>query len=112
MRFRWEEFSPPERREFANFTVNLITEVAGPTEEWALKSQTAALVAEVLFSPPFVLNSLSVFLLYLLQEGIMTSVHLPKFDHTSTSGPGWFGIGRMLDQFPCFSCLWCRFIVS
>ncbi|XP_078168600.1 ARM repeat superfamily protein isoform X1 [Carex rostrata] len=47
VRFRWEEFSPPERREFANYTVNLITEVAGPTEEWALKSQTAALVAEV-----------------------------------------------------------------
>ena len=63
MRFRWEEFSPPERREFANYTVNLITEVAGPTEEWALKSQTAALVAEVLFPLPFVINSLSVFLL-------------------------------------------------
>ncbi|KAJ3702056.1 hypothetical protein LUZ61_005761 [Rhynchospora tenuis] len=47
VRFRWEEFNPTERREFANYTVNLITEVAGPTEEWALKSQTAALVAEV-----------------------------------------------------------------
>ncbi|KAJ4797076.1 Protein HASTY 1 [Rhynchospora pubera] len=47
VRFRWEEFNPTERREFANYTLNLITEVAGPTEEWALKSQTAALVAEV-----------------------------------------------------------------
>lgn len=34
-------------KQFANLTVNLIPEVVGPHEEWALKSQTAALVAEV-----------------------------------------------------------------
>ncbi len=47
MRLRWEELSIAERNEFANLTVNLIPEVVGPHEEWALKSQTAALVAEV-----------------------------------------------------------------
>ncbi|KAJ3669542.1 hypothetical protein LUZ60_011492 [Juncus effusus] len=48
VRFRWEELSASERRELANCTFNLVTEVVGPTEEWALKSQTAALVAEVI----------------------------------------------------------------
>ncbi|KAG8052320.1 hypothetical protein GUJ93_ZPchr0001g30468 [Zizania palustris] len=47
VRFRWEELNVAERNEFANLTVNLISEVVGPHEEWALKSQTAALVAEV-----------------------------------------------------------------
>ncbi|XP_073009177.1 protein HASTY 1 isoform X1 [Typha latifolia] len=47
VRFRWDEFSISERKEFANFTIKLITEVVGPHEEWALKSQIAALVAEV-----------------------------------------------------------------
>uniref|UniRef100_A0A0D3ENS1 Uncharacterized protein n=1 Tax=Oryza barthii TaxID=65489 RepID=A0A0D3ENS1_9ORYZ len=47
VRLRWEELSVAERNEFANLTVNLIPEVVGPHEEWALKSQTAALVAEV-----------------------------------------------------------------
>lgn len=47
MRLRWEELSVAERNEFANLTVNLIPEVVSPREEWALKSQTAALVAEV-----------------------------------------------------------------
>jgi hypothetical protein len=68
VRFRWEEFSPPERREFANYTVNLITEVVGPTEEWALKSQTAALVAEVTSHPLFVSVYRSVFLMHLVQR--------------------------------------------
>lgn len=48
MRLRWEELSVAEQNEFANLTVNLISEVIGPHEEWALKSQTAALVAEVI----------------------------------------------------------------
>ncbi|XP_062210590.1 protein HASTY 1-like [Phragmites australis] len=48
VRLRWEELSAAERNEFANFTINLISEVVGPHEEWALKSQTAALVAEVI----------------------------------------------------------------
>ncbi|XP_019701762.1 protein HASTY 1 isoform X2 [Elaeis guineensis] len=47
VRFRWDEFSIAERSEFANLTINLIFEMVSPREEWALKSQTAALVAEV-----------------------------------------------------------------
>lgn len=37
-----------ERRDFASIAVDLMSQVADPCEEWALKSQTAALVAEVL----------------------------------------------------------------
>ncbi|XP_020398269.1 protein HASTY 1 isoform X2 [Zea mays] len=47
VRLRWEELSAAERNEFANMTINLISDVVGPHEVWALKSQTAALVAEV-----------------------------------------------------------------
>lgn len=47
VRLRWEELSVAERNEFANLTINLLSEVIDPREEWALKSQTAALVAEV-----------------------------------------------------------------
>lgn len=47
VRLRWEELSPTERRNFANITVDLMSDIANPSEEWALKSQTAALVAEV-----------------------------------------------------------------
>ena len=47
VRFRWDEFSITEQKEFANVAVNLISEMTSPQEEWALKSQTAALVAEV-----------------------------------------------------------------
>ncbi|KAG2588725.1 hypothetical protein PVAP13_5NG231200 [Panicum virgatum] len=47
VRLRWEELSAAERNEFANLTINLISDVVGPHEMWALKSQTAALVAEV-----------------------------------------------------------------
>ena len=47
MRLRWEELSPVERRHFANVAVDLMSEIGNPCEEWALKSQTAALVAEV-----------------------------------------------------------------
>jgi exportin-5 len=48
VRLRWEELSVAERNEFANLTINLLSEVIDPREEWALKSQTAALVAEVI----------------------------------------------------------------
>lgn len=48
MRLRWDELTPTERRNFASTAVNLMSEIANPCEEWALKSQTAALVAEVL----------------------------------------------------------------
>ncbi|ONI04716.1 hypothetical protein PRUPE_6G336100 [Prunus persica] len=47
VRLRWEELSPTERRNFANITVDLMSDIANPSEEWALKSQTAALVAEM-----------------------------------------------------------------
>lgn len=47
VRLRWEELSPSERSNFANVAVDLMSEIANPCEEWALKSQTAALVAEV-----------------------------------------------------------------
>ncbi|KAJ6816610.1 protein HASTY 1 [Iris pallida] len=48
VRIRWDEFSVTEQRDFANVTVNLVSEMVSPHEEWALKSQTAALVAEVI----------------------------------------------------------------
>ncbi|XP_058076875.1 protein HASTY 1 [Magnolia sinica] len=48
VRLRWDEFSYKERRNFANVAIELISEIANPHEEWALKSQTAALVAEVI----------------------------------------------------------------
>ena len=47
VRLRWEELNSTERRNFANLAVDLMSEIANPCEEWALKSQTAALVAEV-----------------------------------------------------------------
>ncbi|KAK6243201.1 hypothetical protein QUC31_009610 [Theobroma cacao] len=47
VRLRWEEFGPLERKNFANVAVELMSEIADPCEEWALKSQTAALVAEM-----------------------------------------------------------------
>ncbi len=47
VRLRWEELTSTERRNFANVAVDLMSEIANPCEEWALKSQTAALVAEV-----------------------------------------------------------------
>ncbi|KAJ6757288.1 EXPORTIN 1/5 [Salix koriyanagi] len=48
VRLRWEELSPTERRNFANAAVELMAEIANSCEEWALKSQTAALVAEII----------------------------------------------------------------
>nr|CAN73715.1 hypothetical protein VITISV_038842 [Vitis vinifera] len=47
VRLRWEELNSTERRNFANLAVDLMSEIANPCEEWALKSQTAALVAEI-----------------------------------------------------------------
>lgn len=51
VRLRWEELSPAEHRNFANVAVELMSDMANPCEEWALKSQTAALVAEVYLTP-------------------------------------------------------------
>ncbi|KAF5952329.1 hypothetical protein HYC85_010273 [Camellia sinensis] len=47
VRLRWEELSSTERMNFANVAVDLMSEIANPCEEWALKSQMAALVAEI-----------------------------------------------------------------
>ncbi|KAF9670035.1 hypothetical protein SADUNF_Sadunf13G0026600 [Salix dunnii] len=47
VRLRWEELSPTEHRNFANAAVELMAEIANSCAEWALKSQTAALVAEI-----------------------------------------------------------------
>ncbi|RDX99328.1 Protein HASTY 1, partial [Mucuna pruriens] len=47
VRLRWEELSPAEHKNFANLSVDLMSKIADPCEDWALKSQTAALVAEV-----------------------------------------------------------------
>ncbi|KAG2244157.1 hypothetical protein Bca52824_094015 [Brassica carinata] len=47
VRLRWEELSPSERRDFAKVSVDLMSEIANPSEEWSLKSQSAALVAEI-----------------------------------------------------------------
>lgn len=53
MRLRWDELNSTERRNFANVAVDLMSDIANPCEEWAVKSQTAALVAEVVFPYPF-----------------------------------------------------------
>lgn len=47
VRLRWEELNSMEKRNFANVCIDLMAEITTPSEEWALKSQTAALVAEV-----------------------------------------------------------------
>ncbi|KAK1664794.1 hypothetical protein QYE76_052953 [Lolium multiflorum] len=71
VRLRWEELSVAERNEFANLTINLLSEVIDPVEEWALKSQTAALVAEVV-----------------RREGVnLLNTLLPSIASLSNSGP-------------------------
>ncbi|KAI8534983.1 hypothetical protein RHMOL_Rhmol10G0139300 [Rhododendron molle] len=47
VRLRWDELNPIERRNLANGAVDLMSQIASPSEEWALKSQMAALVAEI-----------------------------------------------------------------
>ncbi|KNA08758.1 hypothetical protein SOVF_159820 [Spinacia oleracea] len=47
VRLRWEELNSMEWHNFASIAVELMSQVADPCEEWALKSQTAALVAEI-----------------------------------------------------------------
>ncbi|KAE9615987.1 hypothetical protein Lalb_Chr04g0261021 [Lupinus albus] len=47
VRLRWEELSPAERMNFANLSIDLMSDIADPCENWTLKSQTAALVAEI-----------------------------------------------------------------
>ncbi|KAL3843984.1 hypothetical protein ACJIZ3_001387 [Penstemon smallii] len=47
VRLRWDQLNPEERRKFANVAADLMSDIANPCEEWALKSQAAALVAEI-----------------------------------------------------------------
>lgn len=47
VRFRWDELNTVDRRNFANVAVDAISKISNPIEEWVFKSQTAALVAEV-----------------------------------------------------------------
>ncbi|KAJ8572959.1 hypothetical protein K7X08_009470 [Anisodus acutangulus] len=47
VRLRWDELNPDERRNFASVSVDLMSEITNSSEEWALKSQTSALVAEI-----------------------------------------------------------------
>ncbi|XP_010420907.1 PREDICTED: protein HASTY 1-like isoform X1 [Camelina sativa] len=47
VRLRWDELSPPECRDLVNVSVELMSEVANACENWPLKSQSAALVAEI-----------------------------------------------------------------
>ncbi|CAN4108653.1 unnamed protein product [Withania somnifera] len=47
VRLRWDELNPDERRNFASLAVHLMSEITNASEEWALKSQTSALVAEI-----------------------------------------------------------------
>ncbi|GJN31906.1 hypothetical protein PR202_gb20361 [Eleusine coracana subsp. coracana] len=71
VRLRWDELSATERNEFANLTISLISDVVGPNEVWALKSQTAALVAEVV-----------------RREGVaLLNTLLPSIVSLSNSGP-------------------------
>ncbi|CAL9219649.1 unnamed protein product [Arabidopsis halleri] len=47
VRLRWDELSPSECRDLVNVSVELMSEVANACENWPLKSQSAALVAEI-----------------------------------------------------------------
>ncbi|ESQ49570.1 hypothetical protein EUTSA_v10022131mg, partial [Eutrema salsugineum] len=47
VRLRWDELSPPERRDVVNVSIELMSEIANACENWPLKSQSAALVAEI-----------------------------------------------------------------
>ncbi|KAF6173752.1 hypothetical protein GIB67_042920 [Kingdonia uniflora] len=47
VRLRWEELTLVERRNFDKIAIELLSEMSNPCEEWALKSQTAALIAEI-----------------------------------------------------------------
>ncbi|CAM8926022.1 unnamed protein product [Rhodiola kirilowii] len=47
VRLRWEELSPIEHMNFADLSIKLLSDIADNCQEWALKSQAAALVAEI-----------------------------------------------------------------
>lgn len=47
VRKRWEELTTENRAHVMEVVIGLIPEIATPNEDWVLKSQTAALVAEV-----------------------------------------------------------------
>lgn len=54
VRMRWENLNADERRQMAAMAAKLLEESAKPNEPWVLKSQVAALMAEV----SYLLNSL------------------------------------------------------
>ena len=47
IRMRWEDLTVDERRQMASMACDLLQESARPNEPWVLKSQVAALMAEV-----------------------------------------------------------------
>lgn len=47
IRMRWENLNADERQQMAAMAGNLLQESAKPNESWVLKSQVAALMAEV-----------------------------------------------------------------
>ena len=47
IRMRWEDLSSEERQQMAAMAGNLLQDSARPNENWGLKSQVAALMAEV-----------------------------------------------------------------
>jgi hypothetical protein len=49
VRLRWEELNPEEHKNFAKLSIDLMYEIADPCEDWALKSQVAALVTDIHF---------------------------------------------------------------
>ncbi|XP_031497611.1 protein HASTY 1 isoform X2 [Nymphaea colorata] len=53
VRLRWGELNSHEQQDFAVTSVKVITEMADPQEQWALKSQAAQLIAEVIRSEGF-----------------------------------------------------------
>jgi len=47
IRMRWDELNPEEQHQMAIMAGNMLQESARPSEPWGLKSQAAALMAEV-----------------------------------------------------------------
>uniref|UniRef100_A0A7N0V092 Protein HASTY 1 n=1 Tax=Kalanchoe fedtschenkoi TaxID=63787 RepID=A0A7N0V092_KALFE len=47
VRLRWEELNSTEHRNFADLSIHLLSDISNDCDEWALKSQAAALVAEM-----------------------------------------------------------------
>lgn len=57
VRLRWDELSPSEHMDICGASFELMSEVANPCEECAMKTETVALVAEVRAGFSFYLTS-------------------------------------------------------